>query len=808
MINKNKPRSKNARILLGSIAVLGLTGLGASSASAVSYTISPSGTGTPLDWNTSANWSPVGIPGGTVASDTAAVSGDFGGVSQTVNISSTLTTGLTALTLGDTNATPGATTIGSTGGSLVLNGATLNSNGTAGAVNTISAPITLTGNLIVGNAVANTNNLTISGKITPSAAASRAIENSGMKTVTLGDVDISTGATTGVVLTIRSGTTSASTAGSHLVLNGTIADGGSAAGALILGARSGNLSIGTSSIQINGTNTYTGATTLGIQANVVTVYKINSDQPFGPSGSSLTIGAGSLQNFLEAVGTDRTIAKNSTTINRSIGFQGSNSLTLAATTLNISNSPGTGTSFFTNNITASGKTVTLGLPSSNMYLNGSNTTDLYRMRDVAGAGTTIIASNIADNSGATVPADSRMVVQQAGSGTLILAGNNTYQGGTRITGTGTVQLGNGGTTGSLAPANGSVPIVNSTAAGTLAFNRSDAVSTGLTANGPVGLLQKGSGSLTLTNSQFNSGTNTVGDGTTASKLVVTGSLVPSRSTTSNATVGTVAPGTNLTVNTVALSGSDTVAGLNLKVGQPVYLTSGGASSVAYIDSLTGATTFRVSGLGSTGNSAPLTAGTVALTFGEGSALGTSAAITTVNNLSTLAGTGVISGAVSGLAGSHLAPGVNTTDADASGRFNFGVAGTLTTGALTLTGASLDFDLAATAAGTSDLISTGSSAVSFSSLSFSFNALTAGVLEVGTPYNLVTGAGSFTGDASLISTTFGTDLLGLYTPTYSVAPSGLQVVFATAIPEPASIGLVLGLATLGGCLVRRRRKAQA
>lgn len=803
MNNRNVARRNHARILQGAIAALSISGLCVSSALAVSYNLVPSGTGTPLDWNTAATWFPAtGTPGS--ASDTATVGGDFGGVSQTVNISSTLANSLTTLTLGDTNATPGATTIGSSGGSLLVNGTVINSGGTVGAVNTISAPISLAGNLIVGNAVVANNPLTISGKITQTTAANRAIENSSVKTVTLGDVDISTGSATGITLTIRSGTTSASTAGSHLVLDGTIADGGSAAANLILGARSGNTSIGTSSIQINGTNTYTGTTTLGIQANVVTVYKINSNQPFG-TGGSLTIGAGSLQNTLEAMNSDRTITKSSITINRAIAFQGSNSITLTAPTMNLSNNPGSGLSFFTNDITTPGETVTLGQAGGNMNLNGSNTSDLFRTKDFTGAGTTIVASNIADNSG-VVPAASRIGVFMKGTGSLILTGNNTFQGGARITGTGTLQFGDGGTTGSFVPTNGLTPIVNGTAAGTLAFNRSDAVSTALTANGPINLVQKGSGALTLSNSQFHSGSTTVGDGTTASKLVVTGSLVPVSST--GASGATIANTVNsaLTTNTVTLAGGDTTAGLDIKPGRPVYLTSGGASSLAYVDTVISSTQFSVFG------GTLLAPGTnVALSFGEGSALGTSAATTTVNNLSTLGGTGTISGAVNGLAGSHLAPGVNTVDGDASGRFNFGVAGTLATGSLTLTGATLDFDLAATAAGTSDLISVGSGALSFSSLSFTFDALTAGVLEAGTPYNLVSGTGAFTGDTSLIATNFSASLVGIYTPTYAVnnlaGTNYLQVTFA-AIPEPASIGLVLGLATLGGCLIRRRRQSQA
>jgi autotransporter-associated beta strand protein len=57
-------------------------------------------------------------------------------------------------------------------------------------------------------------------------------------------------------------------------------------------------------------------------------------------------------------------------------------------------------------------------------------------------------------------------VTQAGIGTAILTGNNTYSGGTTIT-AGTLQLGNGGATGSI--------IGNVADNGTLAFDRSDIV---------------------------------------------------------------------------------------------------------------------------------------------------------------------------------------------------------------------------------------------------------------------------------------------------------------------------------------------
>jgi hypothetical protein len=776
---------KHARILLGSIAALGFSSLWAPSAFAVAYTLVPSPTGVPLDWNTNANWTSVGgtIPG-AAAADTASLTGDFGGFAQTVDISANLTNPLGALTLGDSAATPSATTVSASNGSVLSLAANANitSAGTAGALNTITAPLVLGGSL--NFAFGSTNALSVAGKITPSAAGNRNIDNLTARTVTLGDIDISAGATAST-LTIRSGNTTATTVGSHLVLNGTIADGSSVASHLAIGARVGNTTIGISTIQINGTNTYTGNTTLGVQSNANTTFLINSDQPFGPAANgTLTIGNQSgATNIIEAMGSDRTIAKNTLVINRNITFQGSHSLSFPATTLTTSQA-----FTFVNNITTPGKTVTLGTAGGVMNLNNNNT-DLYRLRDFAGGGTTIIPSNIAENSGLAPTAQSKMVVQVSGTGTLLLTGTNTFQGGARITGTGTLQVGNGGTTGSLDSGNGLTPVVNSTAAGAFIQNRSDSVTTNLAINGPVNVTKLGTGSLTLTGSQFHTGTTTVGDGLVASKLVVNGALVAQASTTTNASI----VATTANYRTVTLGGADTVATLGLKVGQPVYLSSGGASAASYIDAITGANQFTVFGSGL------LAAGSSALTFGEGSALGTSAAVTTVSNLSTLAGAGTISGTVNALAGSFLAPGEND-----------GEAGTLGTGALSLTGATLDFDLAATAAGTSDLIAA-TGAVSFSSLTFNFDALTAGVLETGVAYDLVSGTSDLIGNVNLISTTFGSGLDGLYVPTYSTGSDGglnyITVTFA-AVPEPASFALLAGMATLGGCLVRRRRGHRA
>lgn len=163
----------------------------------------------------------------------------------------------------------------------------------------------------------------------------------------------------------------------------------------------------------------------------------------------------------------------------------------------------------------------------------------------------------------------------------------------------------------------------------------------------------------------------------------------------------------------------------------------------------------------------------------------------MKNNATLAGTGVISGAVTAEAGSHLAPGVNTRGADGAKRGRFGAAGTLRTGALTLDkNANLAFDLAATTEGASDRIVTRDGNLSFSSLNVTFHGLAHDTLQTAVPYHLIqVGAGSISGDPGAIATSFAPGLAGRYTATYAIntveGDNRLDVVFtATALSAPA------------------------
>jgi len=92
---------------------------------------------------------------------------------------------------------------------------------------------------------------------------------------------------------------------------------------------------------------------------------------------------------------------------------------------------------------------------------------------------------------ANASSSSPVQIVKSGSGRLILTNNNGYTGGTTIH-EGTVQVGNGGTSGGLG--SGATAVVNN---GTLVFNRSDAIDVTNNITGTGAVQQIGTGKLTL-----------------------------------------------------------------------------------------------------------------------------------------------------------------------------------------------------------------------------------------------------------------------------------------------------------------------
>ena len=143
-------------------------------------------------------------------------------------------------------------------------------------------------------------------------------------------------------------------------------------------------------------------------------------------------------------------------------------------------------------------------------------------------------------------------VHQDGAGTTILTADNTYTGGTTIN-AGTLQLGNGGTGGSIAG-----NVLNN---GTLAFNRSDAVTFGGVISGTGALQQNGAGSTNLTATNIFTGATTVNAGT----LFVNGSIATSSGVTVNSggTLGGTGALPKVTINGGTLSPGNSIGTISI-----------------------------------------------------------------------------------------------------------------------------------------------------------------------------------------------------------------------------------------------------
>jgi len=328
---------------------------------------------------------------------------------------------------------------------------------------------------------------------------------------------------------------------------------------------------------------------------------------------------------------------------------------------------------------------------------------------------------------------------KTGTGTLTLTGAETHTGGTTIS-AGTLQIGNGGTTGSVAG--------NITDNATLAFNRSDALTYSGVVSGTGALTKLGSGNLTL------SGANTYSGGTTVSAGTLMGNTTSlQRNITDNAALVFDQASAGTYAGVVSGTGSFTKSGSGT-------LTLTGANTY------TGATNVSAGTLRVNGSLAH-----TALTVASGATLG---------------GSGSIGGAAEFLSGAHLAPG------NSPGTLTF------TNGLALDAGAILDFELGPT----SDLIRvSGGTLTGPSSGLVTLNLTNAGGFTAAS-YTLFDFSGATTSSFTASDFTFGTTIAG-YTYSLALVGSTLQLT-TSAIPEPATYAAALAVAALCAALVRRRR----
>jgi len=373
------------------------------------------------------------------------------------------------------------------------------------------------------------------------------------------------------------------------------------------------------------------------------------------SNTTLTLSGGTLNMEGFAIGPIVTNPNNASLSTRHI-----TTVTLPSNTATLANLGGTGINDAGLNMNGTG---TLILDGNNTYTGGTTITSGTLQ---VGAATDTIAPSapftagpggITDNSILAFGSSQPLTVSgpingsggilQNGTGTTTLAVNNGYLGSTTIS-KGTLQIGNGGSTGTVS----SAPVTDN---GILAFNRNDPFLTfGNTITGSGAVAQNGPGTVLLTGSNTYSGGTTVSTGTLqvgGATALGFGGLVPHSggATTVNAASAldlngqtitqpiTLNGGTLTNSNSTAASVTNGILAVGVLAatgpftGDAVITYSGGGGSGATVNAVLGlsAGSFTVNN-GGTGYAN----GTVAVTITGGGGTGATGTATVVANVVT------------------------------------------------------------------------------------------------------------------------------------------------------------------------------
>ncbi|TCT06769.1 autotransporter domain-containing protein [Aquabacter spiritensis] len=544
-------------------------------------------------WTSSNPWLNTGGPAGPWAGQTGVFDGTAGAVTvdgaQAFYTLEFLTTGYTVAA-----GSAGSLNLG-TGGRVWAEGADVTA--------TISAPITGTGALTkigAGTVILTGANTYEGGTILSAgtlqvAADSQLGAQSGGLTFNGGTLHFVDAVTTDRAIEIQAGGGTIQMATDKWITASGVISG---EGALTL--------TGSSVFFPTAINTYSGGTLVTDHAAVVIV----DDRNLGAVSGALTLSSGALA------------ATRSVTVERDIVLIGEgNQLVASAGNLTLSGDMSGAGGFVS--VTQQGAVVltgdsrntgAIGVTLGTLQVGDMGTTGSI-VADVAVTGSLDFARTDTLTYGGVISGSGS--VTQKGGGTLILTGDSTFTGLTFIA-SGTVQLGNGGTSGAIA----SPMVMNG---GTLAFNRSDDVTFDSIITGVGSVVQKGPGTLTLTAENTYAGGTSITGGTLriASDGVLgaaSGGLTFDGGTLSFATYMTMTRDVTLLSDggTLSWDQSDTLMMSGVISGEgALTLTGGGLFSLANANTYTGGTVVTGESVLAVGDDSSLGAVSGTLTLSTG-----------------------------------------------------------------------------------------------------------------------------------------------------------------------------------------------